>query len=163
VWDLASRSLVRELPHDDWVQSGAFSRDGARFATGSKDGNVYLWRLADGALERKLPGNGQWLNSVAFSPDDRLLATAGQDRRVVVWSVAEGRPLLVLACRDQVSGIAFSPDGTRLAVGDVTNIHLYPLDFSALEADPKELLEQAQRATGLRLEGSELKPLEPGR
>jgi WD40 repeat protein len=51
--DLASNAITRSLTgHRDWVLSTAISPDGARFVTGSLDGEVRLWNAADGALIR---------------------------------------------------------------------------------------------------------------
>lgn len=48
--DLATNAVTRGLAgHGDWALSAAVSGDGARFATGSNDGEVRLWNAADGA------------------------------------------------------------------------------------------------------------------
>ena len=45
----ASGSSIRKLQgHDDWIYSLAISRDGKTIASGSWDGDVRLWNLADG-------------------------------------------------------------------------------------------------------------------
>jgi WD40 repeat protein len=55
--------------------------------------------------------------SVAFSPDGSYFATThGQDFTVRLWDAASLRPMATLAGHTEiVRGIAFSPDGTRLA------------------------------------------------
>ena len=45
----ASGGLIRKLPgHQDWIYSLAISRDSKTIATGSWDGEVRLWNIADG-------------------------------------------------------------------------------------------------------------------
>jgi WD40 repeat protein len=49
----ASGSQIRKLQgHNDWIYSLAISRDGKSVASGSWDGEVKLWNLADGKLIR---------------------------------------------------------------------------------------------------------------
>jgi len=51
--DLTGNAVTRMLAgHGDWALSAAVSRDGARFATGSHDGEVRLWNAADGTVIR---------------------------------------------------------------------------------------------------------------
>jgi len=49
----ATGSLIRRLQgHNDWIYSLAISRDGKSVASGSWDGEVRIWNLADGKLVR---------------------------------------------------------------------------------------------------------------
>ena len=52
--------------------------------------------VADGQIERTLPGESVSIASVAFSPDGQILATGGFDRIVHLWNVADGSPLRTL-------------------------------------------------------------------
>ena len=49
-----ARQLRKLQGHNDWIYSLAISRDGKTVASGSWDGEVRLWNLADGKLIRSI-------------------------------------------------------------------------------------------------------------
>jgi len=76
------------------LSSAAFSPDGTLLAGLSGDGNVYLWEVATGKLQKELtpsqPMEMTWTHAV-FSPDGRFVAVGG----ILLWrfwDVAAGRP-----------------------------------------------------------------------
>jgi WD domain, G-beta repeat len=61
------------------------------------------------------------VTGLAWSNDGLTLASGGDDGMVRLWNTADGTALLVLKGHsDWTEGLAFSPDGTRLAVGTGT-------------------------------------------
>ncbi len=144
VWDLATGRLRHRLPAaPPWAPRAgfhpmaacvAFSPDGQRLAVGSltsqidpdrPQGSLQLWDLATGASALSLEGADADVYSVAFSPDGKWLAAAIWDPdyngsfpgAVRVWDAATGQRVYDLRGIHQARffGIAFSPDGKRLA------------------------------------------------
>jgi WD40 repeat protein len=64
-----------------------------------------------------LPDEGSVVAPVVFSPDGRDLAMADDLVGVMLKSVPGGRTVLRLPLSDTASALAFSPDGTLLAIG----------------------------------------------
>jgi WD40 repeat protein len=145
IWDAVTGRELLTLPHPMPVTHVSFSPDGTRLATGAGDGLVRLWDVASGkklltihaATERvDLP-----LYTVfAFGLDGKLLVTAN-DRESIVkfWNPNSGAELFTLSDPSWLAvapgvdlfpdGIAFSPDGTLLAI----NLHSNGLGLGRIE------------------------------
>ncbi len=64
-----------------------FSPDQTILATGGMDGQVRLWRVADGQQIYAWQAHGDWIRNITFSPDGKLLASCSNDRTVKVWKI----------------------------------------------------------------------------
>ena len=150
------KELLRFEGHDDWVSGVAFSPDGRRLATSGKDARALVRSLDTASIERRLVGHDSWVNRVAFSPDGRLVVTSSDDHTLRLWSSTTGEPLLVFDASSGADAVALSAE--RVWFGDGVLVRSLPYDVSALSADPRQLLAQAQRAAGLSLSGVTLTP-----
>jgi tetratricopeptide (TPR) repeat protein len=107
--------------HPNKVNSVAFSPEGKILASGSRDGTLILWDVAERQpLGQPLTAHKREVMSLAFSPDGKILASGSGDNTVILWDVAERQPLgqPLTAHKREVMSLAFSPDGKTLASGN---------------------------------------------
>ena len=103
------------MPHPEGVDAVAVSSDGARIATGGRDGATRLWDSQSGAHLVTLEGHRLDVLTVAFSPDGSRVATASWDGIARVWDVESGLHQVTLRGHTgPVHAVAFSPDGRRV-------------------------------------------------
>ena len=58
LWNADTLAAVRSLTgHSDWVYAIAFSPDGNLIASGSWNGEVKVWKVADGTLVKSFTGS----------------------------------------------------------------------------------------------------------
>ncbi len=112
-------------PLASWPEMGepyaiATNTDGSRILV-SSPGDRQAPRLWDdrGALIARLEGHDNTVYTVAAGRDGSLFATGGYDQKIRFWRSATGErtgPVLELDRRP--TSLAFSPDGSRIAVAD---------------------------------------------
>jgi uncharacterized caspase-like protein/WD40 repeat protein len=130
LWDIANETEIAlpeqaEALRDVSVAALAVSQDGSLFATGSKDGQVEIWRAADGTLARQLPQQDFLVGSLTFAKGGRLVVSCGYrcaDRhRSSVWNGETAEKTLDYSGHDgTVRASAASADGSLVATAGGT-------------------------------------------
>ena len=102
------------------VTSLGFSSDGRHLLAGFSDNSAWLWDVETCKSRRVLLRDKRNIRCVAISHDGTLVAAAGSDDIAIVSDVSTGRPRIELKGlkEEDVSAIAFSPDGKYLLGGD---------------------------------------------
>ncbi|MFI6124893.1 AAA family ATPase [Streptomyces sp. NPDC051064] len=112
----ASHLHTRVDAHTDTVRHIAWSPDGRRLATASRDGSARVLDARSGQSLLVLPSDGAMVESVAWSPDSAYVATAGRERVVRIWDASSGEAVrLLTGPTDVVRQVAWSPDGRYVA------------------------------------------------
>ena len=100
------------------VTSVTFSPDGEILATGDTNGEIRLYRVADGKHILLCQGHKNWVPSLAFSPNGSILASSSSDHTVKLWDIGTGQCLKTLqGHNDEIWSIDFNRDGSLLASG----------------------------------------------
>ncbi|EON32475.1 putative NTPase, NACHT family protein [Gordonia terrae C-6] len=121
---------------------------GTLAATANNNGGlVELWDITDTAAPRRAAALGvatRYSFPVVFAPSGNLLATGDTDTTVALWDTSDPRsPRRVGAPlrgpTDLIRNVAFSPDGTRLALtSDDKRVYLY--DLTSSSPDPVDVI-----------------------
>lgn len=113
----AASGRVRHLleASDHWIGAVRFSPDGALLAAAGRD--VTVWRLLDGTCLGQIASNSP--KALDWSRDGRFLALVRSNGEAIAVAAADLAPAQSFALPDDTAAdaVAFSPDGSKLAVG----------------------------------------------
>ena len=145
LWDVATRKEIATLKwhgKSKWPKkyegytSVALSPDGKMLASGTRDGYVQLWDVATRKEIATLEGHPSpysypyMVIAMVFSPGGDILASKSQEGTTRLWDVATREKIATLLHLNPYGrSLAFSPDGTRLAVATDYNIDTHNIEL----------------------------------
>jgi WD40 repeat protein len=167
-WHIGDHTLAQDVTaHDKWIRRVIATPDASRIISVADDMQAKAWDAASGELIKAFTDHAvmtphdfpSMLYAVAASPDGRWLATGDKTGHVAVWDLVSYEkvgqveaPVLYTwdpkQRRHSIGGIrslAFSPDGTKLAVGGIGTIG------NVDHLDGKSRVEVFEWQTGTRL------------
>jgi hypothetical protein len=104
--------------HSQPVVSAAFSGDGKRVVTASRDGTARIWDAESGLAIAVLKGHADTVHGGAFSGNRQRVVTASSDNTASIWDAESGAEVAVLKGHtSSVISAAFSGDGKRVVTG----------------------------------------------
>ncbi len=126
------------------IFSVTFSPDRKLLATGGMDGQIRIWRVADGEQLLAWQAHGDWIRNVTFSPDGKMLASSSNDCTVRVWDwmqmnclhVLRGHTDWVWSARFVVwKGLLFLISVSSDRTGKIWNLNIDKCVFTIQEPD----------------------------
>jgi WD40 repeat protein len=127
LWEVESGKTVRRLDgHEGDPTSLAFARDGKILVSAGwnsqNQGEITVWDVQTGKVVKKLTWPNKGIRTLVMSADGKFFASSGDDTKdrgeIRLWEAETGKELATWA-RVVARSLAFSPDGTLLAGGDV--------------------------------------------
>ncbi|KAG2147170.1 WD40-repeat-containing domain protein [Suillus cothurnatus] len=113
--------------HSDEVWNVAWSHDGTRLASASKDKTAIIWRIGletepssrDSIAEFILRDHPYYISCLAWSLDDSILSTSA-DHLILLWNAKTGALMKTLENHaETVSSLAWLPDGSGFMSGSL--------------------------------------------
>lgn len=108
------------VPYPNTIE---LNQNGNLLATGSViDGRIHLWNPNGQSRGNLEIGAGQDVRDVAFTPDSGIIAALSYGN-VYMWELQTASRITGLRVHDRfATSIAFSPDGSTLAIGDQSGL-----------------------------------------
>ena len=104
--------------HSDGVESCAYSPDGARIVSGSRDKTLKIWDAKTGKEITTITGHSDEVSSCAYSPDGAWIVSGSDDNTLKIWDAKMGKEITTITGHSKrVNSCAYSPDGARIVSG----------------------------------------------
>jgi WD40 repeat protein len=118
VWDAATGkefAAGQSAGHNGWIHAVSFLADRKTLVSASDDGTVIAWDTTTGKPLRHVTAPAPRAWSLAVSPDGKTLVVGCHDQTVQLWDAITFKLGSSFKADGSVRGVAFSPDGKRVA------------------------------------------------
>lgn len=95
--------------HADWVTAIAWSDDGSRLVSGSRDKSAKVFDAKNGELLVSYAGHAAAVRGVAFLPDGKQVVSTGTDKKLHRWEVEGAK---------KVTEVSIGGEGYKIVRGD---------------------------------------------
>jgi WD40 repeat protein len=106
--------------HEFPLSQCAWSPGGTWIASATIYGGVRIWDGMTGAPIAALDAEKAGRSAFSWFPEGGRIAYPGPGNSLTVWDVEQAREFSVYFAEAEITAFSVSPDGTRLAVGDLT-------------------------------------------
>ncbi len=152
LWERTTGKLLQTFRgHSKAIYYVGFHPNGELLVSSSPDGTVRLWPINQDQQQNcqpmaVIPGHPNILYDAALRADGRFLATVGTDLHLRLWDLTQENYPEQMELRKTVSepgeqdmvSVVFSPDGTKVAAGGSSVIHVWDVCSS----EPVHILRQ---------------------
>lgn len=115
IWNSSTGTTLHILRgHTNEVNSGVFTSDGSAVLTASSDGTARLWNADTGESLGVISVGPSKVTCATLSTGSSQIATGSEDGSLAIWNVASGERINLKGHEGNVSGLDFSPDGTKI-------------------------------------------------
>ncbi|MEH2260555.1 hypothetical protein [Nostoc sp.] len=140
-WQMDTKKFLHTLfylnssySHNGFVNSVAYSSDGAILASGAADKTIIIWGRYTGTVKRTLNGHSDAILSVTISLDGKTLASGSADKTIRLWDTKTWEQRYILTEHlGAVNTVAISLNSQTLISGSTdTTIKLWNLPTGEL-------------------------------
>ncbi len=125
VWDVTipAKSRLHKIlkGHTQTINSIQFMSGGTHLISGAADNTMRVWDLAAGLCIQVVKEENEQFVTLALSPDHSLLAAAGWNKVIRLYRIDAQNVIhafrTIRTHTSVIFSVAFSPDGSRLAIG----------------------------------------------
>ncbi|KAI8897964.1 WD40-repeat-containing domain protein [Globomyces pollinis-pini] len=106
--------------HRDEVWFMAFSHDGTKLASASRDARAIIWDVENFKILYVLDDHKKAISYLSWSPDDSYLLTASNDTTLKLWNTKTGQMIQTFSKHtDSVTSCVWHPSGSSFVSGSV--------------------------------------------
>ena len=124
--------------HTDEITYVTYSADGRQVLSLSRDSTARIWDVETGKISKILEGHSGAVRTAVFLEDNLQIKTYADDHNIKIWDLETGLEVSsksLPSMDERVISAAFSPDGSRLALGLKARAEVYDADKGELVSE----------------------------